>query len=65
MCVSVCVHVRALTSIRVGDDVGDVPVRDKGEVEDVGGVVLAGQRVEHLAVNSDLDVFPLRVTHLQ
>lgn len=60
-----CVRACALTSIRVGDDVGDVAVRDKGEVEDIGGVVLAGQRVEHLAVNSDLDVFPLCVTHLQ
>lgn len=54
-----------LTSIRVWHDVGDVPVRDECEVEDVGSVVLAGQRVKHLAVNSDLDVFALCVAHLQ
>lgn len=55
---------RCLTSICIWDDVEDLTVRNEGEVEDVGGVVLAGQRVEHLAVNSDLDVLPLCVTHL-
>lgn len=54
-----------LTSICVRDDVEDVAVTDEGEVEDVGGVVLAGQRVKHLSVNSDLDVVPLCVTHLK
>ena len=34
-------------------------------MEDVGGVVLPGQRVHHLRVNSDLDVLPLSVTHLK
>lgn len=58
---SVCVP----TSIGHGDDLWDVAVGDKGEVEDVGGVVLTGQRVKHLAVNSDLDVLPLCVTHLK
>ena len=65
LCVCVCVCLCVLTSICVGNDVGDVSVWSEGEVEDVGGVVLAWQRVEHLAVNSDLDVLPLRVTHLK
>lgn len=58
-----CLH--RLTSISLGHDVGDVAVWSEGEVEDVGGVVLSGQRVKHLAVNSDLDVRPLSVTHLK
>lgn len=53
------------TSVSLGNDVGNVAVRSEGVVEDVGGVVLAGQRVKHLAVDSDLDVLPLRVTHLK
>lgn len=57
--------VRAFTSIRLRDDVGDVPVRHKGKMEDVGGLVLACQRVENLTVNSDLDELPFGVTHLK
>lgn len=34
-------------------------------MEDVGGAVLAGERVKHLAVNSDLDVLILGVAHLR
>lgn len=56
---------RVFTSIRLWDDVGDVTVRHEGKMEDVGGAVLAGQRVEDLAVNSDLDVLPFCVAHLK
>lgn len=68
-CVCVCACMRlcvcGLTSICLWDNVGDIAVRGKGEVEHVGGAVLAGQRVKHLAVNSDLDVLPLCVAHLK
>lgn len=59
------VFLSRLTSVRLGDDVGHGSVRSEGEVEDVGGVVLPRQRVEHLAVDSHLDVFPLSVAHLE
>lgn len=53
------------TSVGLWDDVGDVPVGHKGVMEDVGGLVLACQRVKNLTVNSDLDVLPFGVTHLK
>lgn len=56
---------RALTSICLWDDVGDVTVGHKGKMEDVGGLVLACQWVKNLTVNSDLDVLPFAVTHLK
>ena len=62
--VSLCCSGCGLTSIGLGDDVGDVSLRGEGEVEHVGGVVLPGQRVHDLCVNSDLDVLPFRVAHL-
>lgn len=52
------------TSICLWHNVWDVTIRDEGEVEYVGGVVLAGQGVKDLAVNSHLDVVLLCVTHL-
>lgn len=52
------------TSICLWDDVGDVTVGHKGIMEDVGSLVLACQRVKNLTVNSDLDVLPFGVTHL-
>lgn len=55
----------AFTSVSLWDDVGDITVRHKGKMEDVGGLVLACQRVKNLTVNSDLDVHPLGVTHLK
>lgn len=53
------------TSIRLWDDAGDVTVGHKGIMEDVGSLVLACQRVKNLTVNSDLDVLPFGVTHLE
>lgn len=55
----------AFTSICLRDDAGDVAVGYEGEMEDVGGLVLACQRVKNLTVNSDLDVLPFCVTHLK
>lgn len=57
--------VRAFTSICLWDDVGDVTVRHKGKMEDVGGLVLACQWVKNLTVNPDLYVLPFGVTHLK
>lgn len=56
---------RGHTAVALWHYVGDVFVCDEGEVEDVSGVVMPGQGVKDLCMNSDLNVVPLCVTHLE
>lgn len=55
---------RGLTSIALRDHSWNGFLDLEGEVKDIGGVVLPGQRVEHLGVNSHLNVVSFGVTHL-
>jgi hypothetical protein len=56
---------RGHTAVALWHYVGNVFVCDEGEVEDISGVVLPGQWVKNLCMNSDLDVLSLCVTHLE
>lgn len=53
-----------ITSIALWENLHHFFLRDKGEMEDIGGIALFGDWVYNRAVDSDLNVLAFGITNL-